>query len=292
MSTAVHELTISRRFKDALRPLTAEERSLLESDIDANGCTDPIIVWANHDDTIIDGYNRYEICQSLGIPFKTKAMTFASEEEVLTFIKNRHRGRRNLTENELAVLRGHEYNAEKTAGHGVKSVHHSDVQNTKDRLAEKHDVGSATIERDATYASAVSTIEKNVGTKAKNSLLSGDLQKTPRKDVVKLAALPKDEQKEAIKGGKDAIRKAVTEPKAKPQYPYSDGWNAIFSEIVASLTGIRSEFGSFSELLNHKKFRPSDRSYACQMVKALAVSFKELNKEVVDYERETDSKDA
>lgn len=48
--------------------------------------------------TLIDGHNRLEICQRLGIPFDTKPMQFDSRNAVKLWIINNQRGRRNLTD--------------------------------------------------------------------------------------------------------------------------------------------------------------------------------------------------
>ena len=60
------QLTIDREFRDLIRPLMKDEYRYLESNIVADGCRDPIIVWKG---VIVDGHNRYEICTRLGIPF-------------------------------------------------------------------------------------------------------------------------------------------------------------------------------------------------------------------------------
>ena len=58
------QLTIDREFRDLIRPLMKDEYRYLESNIVADGCRDPIIVWKG---VIVDGHNRYEICTRLGM---------------------------------------------------------------------------------------------------------------------------------------------------------------------------------------------------------------------------------
>jgi len=62
------ELKIEEKLRDVLIPLTDEKFTALEEDILRNGCIQPIIIWNG---TIVDGHNRYAICQKYGIPFKT-----------------------------------------------------------------------------------------------------------------------------------------------------------------------------------------------------------------------------
>lgn len=51
-----------------LPPLSAEQLSALEGDILKSGCYAPIIV--NEDMVIVDGHNRFRICEKHGLPFK------------------------------------------------------------------------------------------------------------------------------------------------------------------------------------------------------------------------------
>ena len=50
-----------------LPPLSGEQFSALEADILENGCYAPIIV--NEDMVIVDGHNRFRICEKHGLPF-------------------------------------------------------------------------------------------------------------------------------------------------------------------------------------------------------------------------------
>ena len=59
-----------------LPPLSGEQFSALESDILENGCYAPIIV--NEDMVIIDGYNRFRVCDKHGLPYKMLMFSFAN----------------------------------------------------------------------------------------------------------------------------------------------------------------------------------------------------------------------
>ncbi len=77
------ELKIEEKLRDVLIPLTDEKFAALEDDILRNGCIQPIIVWNG---TIVDGHNRYAICQKHGIPFKTVEHDFADMTEARLWI--------------------------------------------------------------------------------------------------------------------------------------------------------------------------------------------------------------
>ena len=92
-------LKIDEEFKNLLPPLTDDERSELENDIKRHGVLSPIITWNGF---IIDGHNRYEICQRNGIEIPaTKELEFANKSDVMDWIIKHQTGRRNLTKSQL-----------------------------------------------------------------------------------------------------------------------------------------------------------------------------------------------
>jgi|GEM_PF-825891 len=96
-------LTIEPEFRDLIPPLTNEERSMLEDSIVKSGCDSPLIVWNG---VIVDGHNRYAICQEHGIPFAVLEKEFESRDDALLWIITNQLGRRNLTSyqrGELAI---------------------------------------------------------------------------------------------------------------------------------------------------------------------------------------------
>jgi len=96
-------LTIDPEFKQLIPPLTELEYQQLEANLLADGCRDPLVVWNG---VLIDGHNRYEICNRHDKPFDTVAMDFSGRGEVLLWIIRNQLGRRNLnvfTRGELAL---------------------------------------------------------------------------------------------------------------------------------------------------------------------------------------------
>lgn len=98
------KLKIDPDYKNLLPELTSEEYTNLEKDIVRHGVINPILVWH---DTIIDGHNRYAICQAHHIQnFPTKEITFQSKDEAISWILVHQLGRRNLNDfqrNEIAL---------------------------------------------------------------------------------------------------------------------------------------------------------------------------------------------
>ena len=99
----MEKLKIDNEFKNLLPPLTSDEYSQLEKEIiEEGGIHDPILVWNGY---IVDGHNRYEICNKNGIKItkvETKKSLIGKEKSaVMDWIINHQTGRRNLTKSQL-----------------------------------------------------------------------------------------------------------------------------------------------------------------------------------------------
>ena len=97
------EIIIDDEFRDLIPPLADHEREQLEKLLVAHGCRDSLVVWEiGSKRTLIDGHNRFEICNRLGIKFKTVAIDLPDRDAVLVWIIDNQDGRRNLN----AFVRG------------------------------------------------------------------------------------------------------------------------------------------------------------------------------------------
>lgn len=94
-------LTVDDDFRSLIPPLTDDEYMRLERSIIAEGVRDPIITWNG---TIVDGHNRYRICQEHGIAFKTAEIVFGSKDAAKIWIIENQFGRRNLNSYQKSVL--------------------------------------------------------------------------------------------------------------------------------------------------------------------------------------------
>ena len=77
------QFRIDPEFKALIRPLTKEEYSTLEANLILDGCREPIVTWNG---LIVDGHNRYEICNRLHIPYHVVAYDFDSREDAIIWI--------------------------------------------------------------------------------------------------------------------------------------------------------------------------------------------------------------
>ena len=94
-------LTVDDDFRSLIPPLSDDEYMRLERSIIAEGVRDPIITWQG---TIVDGHNRYRICQEHGIAFKTAEIVFDSKDAAKIWIIENQFGRRNLNSYQKSVL--------------------------------------------------------------------------------------------------------------------------------------------------------------------------------------------
>ena len=94
--------TVYPELEQFLPALSAEELSALETDILANGCYTPITV--NEDMVIVDGHNRYRICQKHNIPFRIQVFHFDDLLEAKQWALDTQKGRRNLDKWELGKI--------------------------------------------------------------------------------------------------------------------------------------------------------------------------------------------
>ena len=96
------QIQINDVLRDYIEPLTAAERSALERSLLAEGCRDALVLW---NDVLVDGHNRYSICQQHGIPFKvTQNTSFKDMEDVMLWMIDNHLGRRSVSDFQRGVL--------------------------------------------------------------------------------------------------------------------------------------------------------------------------------------------
>ena len=172
---AFRQLNIDPEFKNLIRPLRREEYRQLELNLVMEGCREDIIAW---NDTILDGHNRYEICNKMRIPYGVKELDFPSRDAAIAWICANQLGRRNISEETRKYLIGKQYEAEKkvqrsrngynqyrpnpniTVGRG-RPIDEESGRRTAARLGRKYHVAGATVQKYAKYSAALDAIEQN-----------------------------------------------------------------------------------------------------------------------------------
>ena len=156
--------------------------------------------------TLLDGHNRLAICERHGLDYGLQELSLPDVDSAKLWIIRNQRGRRNLTPEQAAYLRGTEYNLQKSQGKRTDlTSHQSDgrSQTTAQALAAEHHVGTATIERDAAYAAALDQVATAVGPGVSEAIRSREM-KLSQADVKLLATLL-TQSPETVQAVKDAL---------------------------------------------------------------------------------------
>lgn len=170
-------VSIDPEFAALIHAPSADELRGLEADIVARGCLDAIKTWNG---LIVDGHNRFEICERLGKPYRVEALSFGTRDEAKAWMIAHQLGRRNLPENVIAYYRG-QYKAllqdiAKASGLSGRSgpvfmaQHSEKVQVMASSgpqpvpfFTAPTDVGRSTMKHYAQYARAVEEVAKATG---------------------------------------------------------------------------------------------------------------------------------
>jgi ParB-like chromosome segregation protein Spo0J len=169
-------ITVSKELNEFIMPLSKQELGVLEQSILKDGCRDPLVVWPKDGGIIlVDGHNRYRICQKHGVSFKIRKIHFFDLEEVKVWMVDNQLGRRNLNPDQLSYYRGVKYLTLKKSKGGYTNVL-SKGQNelsTTQVLARHFNVSESTIKRDAKFAAGLNAIGRS-NPKLKARILSGE----------------------------------------------------------------------------------------------------------------------
>ena len=96
------DIVVNEELKAYIDPLTPEEDEALERSLLTEGCRDALVLWGN---VLVDGHNRYRLCQKHGLPFQTvQNPRFQSLEDVHLWMIDQHLGRRSVSDYQRGVL--------------------------------------------------------------------------------------------------------------------------------------------------------------------------------------------
>jgi N6-adenosine-specific RNA methylase IME4/ParB-like chromosome segregation protein Spo0J len=214
------DIVILSQIEQALFPLREEELEALEDSIIKEGIRDPLIVWNNNGKLIlVDGHNRYRIAQKHNLNFKVIEKSFSDLDEALNWIDKNQLGRRNLTDEQRAVIVGRMYERQKKAAHRPKLEENnvdklstfSGTAATAKSIAEKVGANEKTVRRSAEFVKALDKI-KEIKPEATEKILKGEVKDaiTTLPKVAKEAPelLPKVVEK-IVEGETDRIKEAI-----------------------------------------------------------------------------------
>jgi transcriptional regulator with XRE-family HTH domain len=216
-------ITIHEELRSFVDPLTEVEYAALERSLLAEGCRDALVLWH---DVLIDGHNRYAICQKHAIPFRTvQNDSFASLEDVKLWMIDNHLARRSVSDFQrglLAIRKKQIFAARKAqqaeTQEAVEQADDSPPWNTREEIARAARVSPNTI-------SQIERIERAAAPQLVEAIRAGTISINAAANV---AQLPPEAQVAAVAGGRKELQQAarqVREQKAatRPRKESEDG---------------------------------------------------------------------
>ena len=247
-------MKINKQFKNLIPPLDEEELKQLESNLVNEGwrSNERIITWNG---TIVDGHNRFNLCQKHNIKFQSEEKKFKDKNKVILWIIDNQLGRRNISSYAIGVLNLMKESILKPIaklnkkGQGV-SVINIDKINVQKEIAKQSKVSTGTIHK-------IKFIRDNADEETKKELLSGNKKLSINKVYTTL------KRKEKVK----EIKKELSNPKLKKNKKYEiiyadPPWkyNRNVGEGIAKEEYSVMDLDSIKEYLNEKKILPEDNS--------------------------------
>jgi predicted RNA methylase len=220
MEVKMMELIILPEIQQRLLPLRDEELRELERSVLEEGIRDPLVVWRKDGQLVlVDGHHRYELAKKHGLSFQIVERKFRDLDEVLIWVDRNQLGRRNLTDEQRAVVMGRLYKAVKQnpvlnlkqfQDNGDRVLNLSTRRGhaaTARAIAEQVGVGQATVRRAEKFADAVEALQQ-VSPEAARIVLSGEV----RDALTNLHLVPKEALSfvaDQIVSGERSIKRAM-----------------------------------------------------------------------------------
>lgn len=213
------QIKINDVLRDYIEPLTEAERTALERSLLAEGCRDSLVLW---NDVLVDGHNRYSICQQHGIPFKVVQNTsFKDLEDVMLWMIDNHLGRRSVSDFQRGVLalRQQEILAkrEQVAKEQAQAEDAAIAPPDPEAAAEEAPAPKAKAKREdiaraarlsANTLGQIEKITRSATPELVEAVRSGTISINAAATV---ASLPEEDQKSAVAGGRKFLQQAARE---------------------------------------------------------------------------------
>lgn len=225
-------IVVDEGLKAYIDPLTPDEHDALERSLLKEGCRDALVLWG---DLLVDGHNRFGLCQKHGIPFQTVQSTlFSSIEDVHLWMIDQHLGRRSVSDFQRGVLalRKREILARRQppapSAPNDEAPEATEAEPAAAPVAETAPIRSREdLARAARLSAAqvvqIEKIQKQAAPEVVAAVKSGVISINAAAAV---ASLPAEEQVAAAQGGKEQLREAakrVRETKRRTRPDATDG---------------------------------------------------------------------
>jgi len=208
-------ITINEALRAYIDPLTEHEYAALERSLLTEGCRDALVCWG---DVLIDGHNRYAICQRHQIPFKiVQNDHFNNIEDVQLWMIDNHLARRSVSDfqrgmlalrkKEIITARTKQHDENMSSADGETDVAVPIIKPTQSRQEIAREAGIS--------SNAVVQIEKIQRT-ASPALVQAVRDGTISiSAAAAVASLPGEEQIAAVAGGRKELQQAARQVREK-----------------------------------------------------------------------------
>ena len=280
------DITVLPELQAYIDPLTPEEDEALERSLLTEGCRDALVLWGT---ILVDGHNRYRLCQKHGLPFRTvQNERFQNMEDVHLWMIDQHLGRRSISDFQRGVLalRKREIIASRrsTAAAAVMAAKAeaapedtqapwegetdptvaqalANVPKVPDEALDTREALARAARLTAAQVKMIETIHQNAAPEVVAAVKSGELSLGAAAVV---ASLPVAEQKTAAAAGAQELKQAarrVREAKKKPKAAAAESGateaapadsaalQARITELEAENERLRQQVKALQELL-------------------------------------------
>ncbi|TDP63890.1 plasmid replication/partition related protein [Roseateles toxinivorans] len=203
-------ITVLEELRAYIDPLTPDEHQALERSILAEGCRDALVLWG---EVLVDGHNRYGICQKHGLSFQTvQNDRFTSMDDVHLWMIDQHLGRRSVSDFQRGVLAlrkkaiiaaRRSQAASEPAPVAAAAVEGAppapEPLNSREAIAKAARISSNTVVQ-------IEKIQKSAAPELVEAVKQGTISINAAAAV---ASLPSEEQVAAVAGGKKELREAA-----------------------------------------------------------------------------------
>ncbi len=259
-------IVVNEELKAYIDPLTPDEYEALERSLLAEGCRDALVLWG---DTLVDGHNRYRICQQHGLPFQTvQNSRFQSLEDVYLWLIGQHLGRRSVSDFQRGVLalRQRDIVAAQRQRALAAPPDNATDSATQDATEATHDAAATptpsalksreALARAARLSSAqvvaIEKIQKQAAPELVAAVKSGQISLSAAAAV---ASLPAPEQVAAATAGPAELKlaaKRVREAQRKPRPAHADSAQAASPTTEASAEADATDSPSLVQTLQRQ----------------------------------------
>jgi hypothetical protein len=209
-------IVVNPDLKAYIDPLTPDEHDALERSLLAEGCRDALVLWG---DVLVDGHNRFGICQKHGIAFQTlQSNQFKTMDDVHLWMIDQHLGRRSVSDFQRGVLalrkreilNDRRLKAADTVDTSVNTqveAPHAPASTTptSEPLKSREDIAKVA-RLSSNQVVLIEKIQKQAAAEVVAAVKSGTISLNAAAAV---SSLPEDEQVAAALGGKEQLRQAA-----------------------------------------------------------------------------------